>query len=236
MCMQHDSEAPTVSGNTCLNCVYVDFDNRQDITFPLPTRKRIELVLCVSEKQKSIDMALVEHLLKADPRPVLCRVDSAKNAVDFVLACQIGERLARTEKIFHHIISGDKGFDALVYHLNARGKRIRRHDTFSAFLSFLGEVTLRSGQVFPAAVNNDGNASEIAERLSAFWELLKSRASNRPSTRQAFVNFVHNYFSKKMSLPDCQKHFDQWVADHWLQCGPDGDITYPADWPKSREG
>ena len=68
----------------------------------------------------------------------LIRVDKdGKNAVDFALAYYLGRKTVADPMTFFHVVSKDKGFDALIEHLKDRQIKIRRHDDFGSLLDAL---------------------------------------------------------------------------------------------------
>ncbi|MGE0466433.1 MAG: PIN domain-containing protein [Steroidobacteraceae bacterium] len=51
---------------------------------------------------------------------------TAGNALDFHIACHLGECLVRTQEAEFLVLSKDKGFDPLLRHLKSRGIKCRR--------------------------------------------------------------------------------------------------------------
>lgn len=56
----------------------------------------------------------------------VCINGNGRNALDFHIACHLGEAICKFPKAEFVILSNDKGFDPLVRHLVARGLRCRR--------------------------------------------------------------------------------------------------------------
>lgn len=59
---------------------------------------------------------------------------NGKNALDFLLAYYLGMLSERHPKAIFSIISGDRGFDALIDHMNSKAYKISRYKSFHDLL------------------------------------------------------------------------------------------------------
>ena len=99
-----------------VNHVFVDFENVQETELDRIMDKPVKVVLVLGERHKSLPVKLVKLLQKysAQVRLVETRLNG-RNSLDFVLACEIGVESERDPKGYFHVLSRDKGFDALIW-------------------------------------------------------------------------------------------------------------------------
>ena len=107
--------------------------------------------------------------------------DTAKDALDFHLACHLGEGLAQMPQAEFVIISNDKkGFDLLLKHLKSRGIKCRREGK-AQHAKPLKKSTLKL------------DASSIRTVL------LEIEKNKRPRRRATLMNYLVTHFNKKFS-------------------------------------
>ena len=99
----------------------VDLENVQKVDFAQLT-KSAHIKIFVGHLQPKLSTDLVQQALSLGSRFELVRIDgNGKNALDFHIACHLGEGICKYRKAEFVILSNDKGFDPLVRHLVARG-------------------------------------------------------------------------------------------------------------------
>src|SRR5205085_176864 len=77
--------------------------------------------------QRTVTKEFFKSALKLAGRFIPIDIEGhGKNALDFHIAFYLGEYLAANPAAECIILSGDKGFDPLIRHLNARGFTVRR--------------------------------------------------------------------------------------------------------------
>ena len=86
------------------------------------------------------------------------------NALDFHIACHLGEGLARTPQAEFVIVSRDTGFDPLLRHLKARGLHWRRERGWGASMGARSQVKRSARQHQQSSV--DRTVSGIAAQFS----------------------------------------------------------------------
>jgi hypothetical protein len=106
--------------------VLVDFENVQKLDLArLPAHARIRIF--VGAQQVKLPTALVIKAQALGLAIEWIRIDgNGPNALDFHIACHLGEGLARTPQAEFVIVSRDTGFDPLLSNLKARGLQCRR--------------------------------------------------------------------------------------------------------------
>jgi len=105
---------------------------------------------------------------------------AGKNALDMVLAHYVGAIRVTDPEGYFHIVSKDKGFDALVGHLNDNGALARRHASFSEI---------------PMLMNPE-------ERVALVSKQIKEHASARPKKRKGLESKIQATFGMSLSEAD----------------------------------
>jgi hypothetical protein len=123
------------------------------------------------------------------------RIESnGRNALDFHIACHLGEGICKSPQAEFVILSNDKGFDPLVRHLVARGFKCRR-----------------DGQARPAPAPG----SPLPAHAQAVADLLKrSEKNKRPRKRATLHNFLATHFQKKLTAEEIKQ-----AVEHLLEAG-----------------
>jgi hypothetical protein len=102
------------------------------------------------------------------------------NALDFHIACHLGEGFARTSQAEFVIVSRDTGFYPLLRHLKARGLHCRRE----------APATIAKAAAKPVL---DANAQQVVEVLK------RMEKNKRPRKRKTLTNHLVSHFQKKLS-------------------------------------
>lgn len=192
--------------------VLIDYENVP--SFDLSALPKTALVLIVlGKKQTMLPVALIQATQKLGDRLEWCPVDtSGDNAADFVLAFELGKRLAASPSSQVAILSHDKGFDALAHHIT-EGKRVcRRVDSLS-------ELTPKP------------KPPPEPDPLTNYIASLQKAAKARPASRGALEKHVASHFRDK-SASECaalvQTLFTRKIVAEVESCG----LVYPK-WPVS---
>jgi hypothetical protein len=86
---------------------------------------RIKVV--VGQMQSKLSTALVQQAQALGSRLEWVRIDgNGRNALDFHIACHLGEGICRFPRAEFTIVSNDKVFDPIIRHLVTRGFKYRR--------------------------------------------------------------------------------------------------------------
>lgn len=206
-----------------MNHVFIDYENVQEIDLALPAGVAVSLVLLVGEKQKSLRTDLVEQLLARADNVHLVRMGaSGKNALDFTLAYHVGRAMAADPAGYFHIVSKDKGFDALVKHLKAQGHRIGRHDSY-ADLPFL-----RPAHSAAKPAGAPSPASPPADKLTEFINNLKRNAANRPKKEKTLRAHLVSHFGGNSGDAEIESKLTELKLRTGITVEPKGTINYGA--------
>ena len=111
--------------------IFVDFENVQSVQLDLIAGKPVMVIMVIGKDQTKIPLELVEQLMTFSSQVRLVRTEvKGKNALDFVLSAEVGAQGVADPNGTFHIISRDKGFDALVAHFRGHDRSAARHDAF----------------------------------------------------------------------------------------------------------
>ena len=195
------------------NYIYVDGENVRALDLDLITNRPVVVVLVLGEHDKALPVPLVGKMLEHPNQVRIERsVQTGKNALDFVLACLVGQRVAAEPTAFYHIVSRDKGFDALVKHLKERKIFALRHDEFS-----LIPILLPVESMTPEAL------VELAKNR------LGKNPSNRPKKRKGLLNLVHGLFGKRLAPEQVEAVLQRMVSTQAIEIGADEIVRYAFD-------
>ena len=162
----------------------VDYENVQRIDLAaLPDGFRVTIF--VGCGQKTIPVGLVQNAQKLGRKLEWIKLAaSGANALDFYIAYYLGRRLSRSPKTVCVILSGDSGFDPLLYHLKQQGFCCHR-------ISSLSELEIKPKNEISAPYESN------YERVLRF--IAKTEFKSRPARRAALLNHICAMFSQKLS-------------------------------------
>ena len=174
--------------------MFVDLENihRFDLK-QAPPNARIKVF--VGQTQSKLPTVLVQEAQALGSRLTWVTIDgNGRNALDFHIACHLGEGICKSPQAEFVILSNDKGFDPLVRHLVARGFKCRR-----------------DGQARPAPAPG----SPLPAHARAVADLLKrSEKNKRPRKRATLHNFLVTHFQKKLTGEEVKQ-----AVEHLLKAG-----------------
>jgi hypothetical protein len=174
--------------------VLVDLENVQGLDLArMPAQARIKIF--VGQLQSKLPTALVQQTQALGSRLEWVRIDgNGPNALDFHIACHLGEGICKYPKAEFVILSNDKGFDPLVRHVVARGFKCRR-----------------DGQARSAPTPKP----TLSAHAQAVADLLRrSEKNKRPRKRATLTNYLATHFHKKLTAEEIKK-----AVEHLLQAG-----------------
>lgn len=173
------------------NYIFIDFENVQEMGLERIANKPVKVMLILGERHKSLPLKLVKLIQKYPTQVQLVEtVLNGKNALDFVLAYEIGVASEKDSNGYFHILSRDKGFDAVIKHLKDKEIRAARHESFSEIPVLM-------------------NAGERGQFLGAF---LTNNSVNRPKKRKTLESQIHAMFGKTLSPAEVEQTVEGLVA------------------------
>ena len=198
-------DPPAETGTQRPNYIFVDFENVQPSDLSRVDKDCIKIVLVVGQHQNKLPIEFINFLyehpgqLRAVQSPT-----RGKNALDFILAFEIGQTLALEPEAYIHIISKDTGFDALVAHLREKGHHVARHTKLSEI---------------PILFRTD-------ERLDHLVARLKNPESSRPTKRRTLENTIQQFFNRSLTPETVEKTIELLIKDKVLTISDTGKVSY----------
>lgn len=186
---------------TQIHFVFVDVENVTQIDVSILRSKSVHLTVILGANQKKLDADLVEKLISHPTKTKLIRLTkTGKNALDFVLAYEVGQKAAANPSAFFHVISKDKGFDGLITHLHNAKIRAQRHNDFSS-------LAISS----PAKTPDSADAPKtrrVEDRAHSLREQLKKVSQNRPKSKKTLLNFLKSHLGKDSTEAEALRAFE----------------------------
>lgn len=119
--------------------ILVDFENVPVTSLAKLAGSEIRIKVFLGKNNNKLGTDLVMAMQELGNRAEYVRLTSTgPNALDFHIACYLGQILTADPSARCTVISKDKGFDALIAHLVAQGKTVARHPSIDAIPDFKG--------------------------------------------------------------------------------------------------
>ena len=167
------------------NHILVDFENVPHLPLDRIGEDHVVFHLFIGENQNSVSTDLLVVLHKHANKVELVRTRSTgKEALDFVLACKLGELVTATPDAYFSIVSKDKGFDALLGYLKERKIHISRCES------------LEQAPILRPIVH-----TSTAERAEQYRQQLARFPDYRPTTHRKLLSSINALFAKQL-LPE----------------------------------
>ena len=187
------------------NYIFIDFENDPESDLERIRNKPAKVRFFLGQRNKNLPVKLVNLLLSFPDQVKLIQTQlDGKNALDFVLACEIGVESEKDPLGYFHILSRDKGFDALVNHLKEKGILAARHSAFS-------EIPL---------------LMKVSERVKFLAAYFKANHSNRPGKRKTLESQINALFGKALLPEDVADTIQALLRERIISLSKDGGIAY----------
>ncbi len=218
-----------------VNHVFVDYENVREIDLSVIGDRTIHFTLLVGSRQTKLDVALIEKLLHHAANVEFIRLKSpGRNALDFALAYYLGRAVLAHPRGFFHIVSKDKGYDALLEHLRSKHIRARRHEGFATLtFSAAAKPAAASSPVPTLASQSPDHPKPPATHLETLearvLEHFRKAATNRPRTRSKLVSHLITHLGKKVTEADVLALVEMLGQAGHLVSDDKGKVTYHLD-------
>lgn len=162
--------------------IFIDYENVQPDSIAGLEKGNFYILLFLGPAQSKLSTSLARTL-----QPLGTRVEyvitsgSGKNALDFHIACYLGERAAIEPDAYFHIVSKDTGFDPLIQHLKDRNILVSRSSSIDE-ISILQKSSLKT----------------LPERTSVVKARL-AQMEGKPSTVKTLSSTINSLFQKTLS-------------------------------------
>lgn len=174
------------------NYIFVDFESVQDIDLALIESKPVKVFLFFGAQQNKVSVELMMQVHRFHYQLEMIKLEqTGKNALDFVLTHHLSLQTTAIPDGYYHIVSRDKGFDALVAHLRSRNILAARAEAFAQIPVLVDLRTL--------------TLPEKLERVKTQLSKMKQQNKDgRPKKRKTLGTMVHSVFRKQLSDEDVQ--------------------------------
>ena len=188
------------------NYLYVDYENVQETDLGRLAGKAAHVTLVLGQRHKNLPIALVELIQAHASQVSLVKTDLvAKNALDFVLACEVGRRVEVDPQGYFHILSRDKGFDAVISYLKGMRVLAARRESFA-------EV--------PVLMN-------CRERVEILASRYRDKTISLPKKRKSLESSIQAVFGKSLSAQELNETIQGLVNQEVIEFGEADGVRYP---------
>jgi len=230
---------------TAVNHVFVDYENVRDIDPTVIGAKNVHLTLLLGAQKAKFDGAIVEKLIQHAGTVEMIRLTSpGRNALDFALAYYLGRAVLADPHGYFHLVSKDKGYDALIKHLRGKHIRVQRHDDFSA-LTFSAPKPVAAvvsaataakhptpaakptpKHPVPTAKPEPKPETELEKLERKVLEHLRKPTTKRPGTHKKLVGYLVAHLGKKHTEAEIGKLITMLSQAGHLVTDDKGKVTY----------
>jgi hypothetical protein len=220
-----------------MNHVFVDFENVPSVDLSLIGDHPVEVTLLLGEKQRRLDLKLVQQIHKHATKVTLIEVGSSgHNALDLVLAWHLGKVAERHPDDPFFVVSKDKDFDPLLRHLRAIGLNAARVDAFAA-LPFIAPPTAARKISTPRAIapaenektraTTEASPSDDDDRLAKLIDRLQHKTKARPVRRKTLLSHINGFYGNQLTEPELATIAETLQQRGVITIDPQGRIDYP---------
>lgn len=187
------------------NFIYVDYENVQEAAFGRLSGRQAHVTLVLGERHKTLPVSLVKLIQQHASQVSIIETElNGKNALDFVLACEVGMQAERGATGFFHILSKDKGFDALIRFLKSREILAARRESFSEI------PVLMTGP----------------ERIVCLKAWLKEKKGGLPKKRKNLESTIQAHFGRALSVEELEITIQELVRAKIINIDDANVVTY----------
>jgi hypothetical protein len=188
----------------------VDFENVQQVDLSR-LDETFRIIVFVGTNQKNIPFDLVNNAQKLGSRLEWRKVEgNGTNALDFFIACQLGQVLENSKQLHCIVLSKDKGFDPLLKYLNKNGLKCKR-------INSLLELDPKAATA--AATADEPNYKRVLDNLG------KLEKKQRPRKLNTLSQHISSIFQKKITQKDIDRIIDLLFANKLIS-ETNNTITY----------
>ncbi len=199
--------------------IFIDFENVPGTTLDAIRGHEIEVTLLVGEKNKRLDVDLVENLLLGGASTHLVRVGaSGRNALDLTLAYYLGRAAVSAPGASLYIISKDTDYDPMIAHMRRTGVAVARFPSIDT-LPFLARTEPRPVEARPAA-------ARLPEELADFVENLRLHPKSRPARQSTLTRHLKSWQGGHISDQEATGLIATLATTGLISISEKGTVTY----------
>lgn len=192
------------------NYIFIDYENVQEVNLDLIAGKAVKVYLVVGQRRKSLPSALARQIHRYHDQVEWIESQGASsNALDLVLAYQVGLQAQADPKGYFHILARDKDYDPLIQHLRANGILASRDEEFSKIpvLVTVSRLTL------------DQRVDFVVERF-------KKNKVSRPARRKSLLTSIHALLHKELPPEQVEQIATVMAERKLIEFTAQGGVTY----------
>ena len=200
----------TTDAATRTNYIFIDYENVQEIHLDLIAGKAVKVFLIVGQRQKSLPYVLSKQIHKYHNQ--VQPIDSpgtGRNALDMVLAYQIGLQVAADPQGYFHVLSKDKDYDALIKHLRDQDILASRDEEFSRIPALIAMSRF-----------------SLEERVQWVVERFQKNKASRPKRKKSLLTTIHALCRKEISEGDAEQILNRMVSRKLITFDAKGAVAY----------
>jgi hypothetical protein len=186
--------------------VLIDFENVQPKNLEILKKHPFKVFVFCGANQTKVPTDFAEAM--QDVGRYVRMSGNGRNALDFHIACYLGELVAMDPQAHFHIISRDKGFDPLIRHLRDRHISVCREED-------LAEI--------PVLRMADTETRD--EKIDRIIGNLKDRGQSRPRKRKTLANTINSLFTKKLAEAELNSLIDELKQRGYISVN-EGKVSY----------
>lgn len=230
--LRNDMPSETNNLPPPINHVFVDYENVHTVDPAIIGSKTVHVSLLLGVKSTKFDATVVEKLMRHAAIVEMIRLTSSgRNALDFALAYYVGRAVLADPTGYFHIVSKDKGYDALIEHLRSKHIRARRHDDFTT-LTFSAPPPAPANirpVVTPVAkppIKPKPPVTVLETLETQVLKYLRKPATNRPGTKKKLTSDLITHLGKKIPETEVLKLIGMMSQAGHLVIDDKGKVTY----------
>lgn len=218
-----------------VNHVFVDYENVQTVDPTIIGSKTVHVTLLLGPQKAKLDATVVERLLEHVPTVQMIRLTSSgRNALDFALAYYLGRAAQADPYGSFHVVSKDKGYDALLEHLRSKQIQAHRHNdfktlTFSVPAKPATSVPRTTKPARATAKPSKPPTVALPALDARVWEYLRKPTTNRPRTKAKLTSHLVTHLANKVAQSEVLKLITRFAQSGKLIIDEKEKITYHLD-------
>ena len=217
-----------------VNHVFVDYENVHAVDPTIIGSKTVHVTLLLGAKKTKFDATVVEKLMQHAATVKIIRLaSSGRNALDFTLAYYLGRAVLADPCGCFHIVSKDKGYDALIEHLRSKHFFACRHEDFTPLTSSAVDKPVAATSPVASLAAKAPAKPRIAtsvEPLDAqVLEYLRKPTTKRPRTERKLTSHLVSHLGKKVTETEVAKLVKRFISAGHVVTDDKGRIIYHLD-------
>ena len=187
-----------------------DNENVQEVDLDLIAGKAVKVFLVVGQRRKTLPSLLARQIHQYHDQVTWIESEGAtNNALDLVLAYNVGLQAKADPKGYFHILARDKDYDALIKHLRANSILASRDDEFARIPALVAMTRL-----------------SLEDRVKWVVERFQKNKVSRPKRKKSLLTTIGSFCRKELSDEEVQQIVTAMVAKKLIELSPQGEVVY----------